>query len=65
MFIVNVETYSGYEKEYRLIEPDSARTYFNFCTQAIDAKYVTITDGLTGELFAEYFKGTTTFYDWG
>ena len=63
MFIVTVKTHCGYEKEYKIIEPNYAYFYFKSFIQASDVEYVVITDGLTGEVLAEYENGKITLYN--
>lgn len=62
MFIVTVRTHCGYEKEYKIIEPNFAYFHFNNLIQAIDVESVIMTDGLTGEIIVEYNNGKINFY---
>ena len=62
MFIVIVRTHCGYEKEYKIIEPNYAYFHFNSLIQAIDVEYVVVTDGLTGEVLIEYDNGEIKIY---
>ena len=63
MFIVTVRTHCGYEKEYKIIEPNYAYFHFGCFIQAIDVEYVGIINGLTGEIIIEYDNGEIKFYD--
>lgn len=57
MYNITVQTYTGYKKEYKIIEEEYACFYFNQLIQAIDVESVIMIDGLTGEVLMEYDHG--------
>lgn len=57
MYTITVETNSGIEKEFNIVDREYAIFYFNAFMKAIDVVKVVMTDGLTGELILEYSHG--------
>lgn len=57
MYRIEIKTHNGYEKVVKFIDKEYAMFCFNNFIEAIDAAYVVMTDGLTGELLIEFKNG--------
>lgn len=60
MFQVEVKTFNGKVKIFKIIDISLAYDYFGSLIQAIDAESAVVLDGLTGEVLTEWKDGKIT-----